>query len=172
MKAARSGGSQARWIVLAVAFAVAGWAIVLTFGDSWTWHGGQSSEDREWLRGQLIVDEGVPVVLPVELPAGYQIPDTYGHGGPADGPINSTSVIFPPTENARAKNHLQDVDLCVEQAVNPGDGCTTDNRARTIVRTVDGARVVITLQDHNETNRVAWQRVPLTTDLEKVAWLK
>lgn len=171
MKAPRSGASQATWIIRAVAVAVIGWAVVFAVVGRWTLRGGEFREDRESFRSELMVEDGMPVALPVHLPAGYQVPNGYGNGGPADGPPDSTSVSFPPTDKAKAKDHLRDVELCAEHVASSSGGCPTDIGGTTIVRTVDGVRVRITLRDHNEANRLAWQNVPLTTDFDMVSWL-
>ncbi|MFD2077507.1 hypothetical protein SAMN05421678_11218 [Actinopolymorpha cephalotaxi] len=171
MQAPRSGASEATWIIRAVVVAVIGWVVVFALIGKWTLRGGDFREDRESFRDNLMVEDGMPVALPVDLPPGYQVPDGYGSGGPADGPPDSTSVSFPPTDRAKAKDHLRDVELCAEHAANTSGGCPTDIGGTTIVRTVDGVRVHITLRDHNETNRLAWQNVPLTTDFDMVSWL-
>ncbi|MBE1608935.1 hypothetical protein [Actinopolymorpha pittospori] len=168
--ASHASGSTDSGLVAAVA--VTGWGMAVAFGGSWPWRRGRFKEDRELFRGGLMVNGDVPVALPIELPAGYQVPDKHGVARPVDGPVDATSFSFPPTGKARAKKRLGEVELCVEYAEKSAHRCPTDGGAATIVRTVDRIRVVITLQDHNEANRVAWQTVPLTTDLEKVAWLQ
>ena len=172
MNAVRGGACRRTWIALVAAAVVASCGIVVALGSAWPWRRGRFSEDRELFRRHLMVNGDVSLALPVQLPAGYQVPDGYGAGRPLDGPIDSLSVSFPPTARFWAKKKLGEVELCVEHTGKAVCRCPTDGGATTIVRTVDRIRVVITLQDHDEANRLAWQTVPLTTDLEKVAWLK
>ncbi len=126
---------------------------------------------RDYVEKQLAHGHGVPMALPVTLPPGYKPTRFWGWVTGADGKVQSRDATFFPTEDAGADGRIVGVQLCVESATDDHDNCGIDSDNNSVVRRIEGVRVVIDLSDHDTANRAAWQTIPFTTDLGEVTWL-
>ncbi|GAA5019552.1 hypothetical protein [Actinopolymorpha pittospori] len=138
--------------VLLIAAGVAPWWL---FGDS--------------ARTQLGVDRGAPVAIPVDLPVGYDIADSFGYGTNAKGRPDKSLISVEAAEDAAADTSRQ-VHICVDDAANNDHPCGP-GIAGNLVRVVDGRRIVISLPDDSTATRADWQSVQFTTHVDDVAWL-
>ncbi|MET9020698.1 hypothetical protein ABZV93_11990 [Actinopolymorpha sp. NPDC004070] len=168
------------WIALAVATAVSGWFLLLG-GDVVRTSREPDESSREYVADQRDQAEGVPMVLPVTLPSGYDSASDYGYidlnahdepGEPDDTPahVDAREVRFMPTEGVQARGGLPAVQLCVEYAgPKPEVACHASPHA--IKRRHGRAIVTFYAASTGGQDLSGWKSVELTTDLDKVTWL-
>jgi hypothetical protein len=120
-------------------------------------------------RRQLGVDRGAPVAIPVDLPSGYDIPDSFGYGTDAKGRPDKSLINVEAAKDAAAHASRQ-VHICVDDAANNDHPCGPEI-AGNLVRVVDGRRIVISLPEDSTATRAEWQSVQFTTHVDDVAWL-
>ncbi|MBE1605612.1 hypothetical protein [Actinopolymorpha pittospori] len=136
---------------------------------------GQSS--REYVADQQDQADGVPIVLPVDLPDGYDSGSDYGNinldkrDEPYDTPatVDGREVSFIPVEGVQGHDGLPAIQLCIEDANAKDAVCPSDPHA--IHRRHGGALLTFYAASDRDHDLSAWQTVELTTDLNKVTWL-
>jgi hypothetical protein len=140
--------------------------------------------DREAVRDRLTKVEGIRPVLPVTLPLGYEYARDYDYmSSPESDPasasfdgttpeqVESWSVFFWPKDGASGDG-LPVVVFCV-QASNIRDVLCPEQVDATRLRRRHGQiDVAISRVSVGHRDMAAWNAVDLTTDLDKVTWLR
>lgn len=129
---------------------------------------------------QLSVVRGVQMVLPVDLPAGYDYPTAYHYATAqiADDQTtvsghdraDSRSVVFYPARN-RAQADLPVVVMCVQLTDLKDELCPSIADSRHLQRHYQHTRVAIYATGNAHWDVDTWKNVQLTADLNQVRWL-
>jgi hypothetical protein len=138
--------------------------------------------DREAVRERLSKVDGIRPVLPVTLPLGYDFARTYNHEYSSDdadsitfdeatAPATSWSVFFFPKEGA-SRDGLPVVIFCVQAPDIRDRFCPEQVDATHLQRKLGQTTVTISRASPGRRDMAAWSAVELTTDLDKVTWLR
>jgi hypothetical protein len=141
-----------------------------------------SMHDREVVRDRLSQVEGIRPVLPVTLPLGYDFARDYDHDYSSDdvdptsldettAPAVSWSVFFFPKEGA-SRDGLPVVIFCVQAPDVRDRFCPEQADATHLRRRLGQTTVTISRASPGRRDMAAWSAVELTTDLDKVTWLR
>ena len=163
-----------------MATAVVGGALWWLAGDLLTVDNGPDSASREQVAAQLAEADGVPMVLPVRLPDGYDVGRHYDYINDEqptaidDEPTHAEArqVIFFPHDGVGDDGDLPSVALCVEDANAKPSACSRTGPHDSYIQRRHG-QALLTLYTVSVGNPdlTAWKTVELTTDLNKVTWL-
>ncbi|SFF97796.1 hypothetical protein SAMN05421678_103171 [Actinopolymorpha cephalotaxi] len=136
---------------------------------------------REYVRAQLKIVRGVKIVLPVNLPAGYDYPTAYHYATAqiADDQTtvsghdraDSRSVVFYPARGG-AQADLPIVIMCVQLTDLKNELCPSTADSRHLQRHYRHSRVAIYAVSKAHWDVAAWKTVRLTDDLNQVRWLR
>ncbi|MGW5363223.1 hypothetical protein [Actinopolymorpha pittospori] len=179
------------WIAVGLVAAALTWSH-LTGGED-----EPAPDTREYAQAQLAAAEGVPMVLPVTLPAGYDygrlysfdsgsrdqtgdgtsltdlgLPEGYGGADASWRHADSREVVFfPDPDRSSDDDDLPIVAVCVQPTSLDDEPCSESQDARHLQRHLGGTRVAIYVasKDHHDVS--AWRDLALTTDLSRVRWL-
>jgi hypothetical protein len=167
-----------RWMPLWIALGLA--AVALLWSHVTTPPERPEPSTREFVRTELDVADGVQMVLPIELPAGYDYPTQYSYDtwqiaedtpGASRRPLaESRSAAFFPT-GGTAKARLPIVIMCVQPISLKQEMCPTTSDSRNLQLRHQQTRVTVYAASKDPYDVSAWQDVELTTDLNKVTWL-
>lgn len=162
------------WIALGMAAAALLWSHATRPPDE------PKPSTREYVRTQLGATDGVRMVLPVELPAGYDYPTMYNYDTwqSADDAADTTrpkradsrSVVFFPTGDS-TKVRPPIVIICVQPVNLKHEICPSGTDSRHLQLRHEQTRVTIYAANKGRYDMSPWQHVALTTDLNKVNWL-
>ncbi|MET9019629.1 hypothetical protein ABZV93_06590 [Actinopolymorpha sp. NPDC004070] len=136
---------------------------------------------RAYVRTQLKVVRGVQMVLPINLPAGYDYPTAYHYATAqiADDQTtvsghdraDSRFVVFYPA-GKRARAELPVVVMCVQLIDLKNELCPFTIDSRHLQRHYRHARVAIYATGTAHWDDDPWKNVQLTSDLNEVRWLR
>ncbi len=138
--------------------------------------------DREVVRGELSRVGGMRPVLPVRLPAGYDIARDYNANTFDDDPdpmaldetttkrASSWSVYFFPKEDV-PEHELPVIVFCVQDPSSRDEICPEKSDASTLQRQFGKNHLAIYRVSEGSRDMTAWSTLELTTDLDKVTWL-
>ncbi|WP_020577993.1 hypothetical protein [Actinopolymorpha alba] len=132
-----------------------------------------SLDQRETVAAELDQVPGITMVLPVELPPGYEFGRYYRFGDASlEEPlrVEAREVTFL-TDHGKPENGLPVIVLCVEYANAKQSRCSAGNPADRIQRRHGPALLTFYAASDGSREFEAWKNVQLTTDLEKVRWL-
>ncbi|SFF97577.1 hypothetical protein SAMN05421678_103161 [Actinopolymorpha cephalotaxi] len=139
--------------------------------------------ERRAVQEQLRPVEGIRPALPVTLPRGYDFARWYEHEVSSDdadsefvdemtaAPAASWSVYFFPTDGPR-EDGLPVVVVCVQKPGIKDVLCGEQNDATHLRRQLGQNDVLISRVSRGRRDMTAWRDVELTTDLNKVTWLR
>lgn len=123
----------------------------------------QPPTSREALPVELEEHPGVPWALPVDLPPGFRLLGSGPFQSDAAG-VTQRQLEFVSDDGNRV------VSVCVERP--PARACQSQAPGGVVTRQVDGLAVTIVLMAATapESDRAAWSRIPLTTELSRTSW--
>jgi hypothetical protein len=134
-------------------------------------------DDREWVAAQLDLASGVVMVLPTTLPAGYSFGRSYGYNwiddptdmGEEPTRADSREVTYIPADGVQPDGPPA-VIQCVELVTTKPSLCVKPNAS--VQRRFGPTRVTFYAASNYSQDLTAWKTVKLTTDLDKVTWLR
>ncbi|MBE1604773.1 hypothetical protein [Actinopolymorpha pittospori] len=145
--------------------------------------------DREYVRAKLHQAVGVPMALPVELPAGYSVPDYYYFlpdddrmvpVGPDQEVAAAWAVNLEPSHPDLFEHDPPQAQLCVQLLDDPRKPCNVpvgsdpespEAASGTRVERQVGPVLVVVHAMVDVPEMDEWETVDFTTDLNKVTWL-
>ena len=152
------------WTVL-IALAVIGVA-------AWLFMAGRNpdSASREDTAA-LIQTEGIPLPLPIRLPAGYEASDHYSTSTDEAGIAYTRATRFHPS-GVQAPRDAPVVVLCAQGVDAPSQPCAPPPTMEHVERLVGSTLVVMWAEYPQEASLGRWKSLELTTDLDEVTWLR
>lgn len=164
------------WIALAVVTAVSGWFLWLG-GDVVSANREPDKSSREYVADQRDRAEGVPLLLPVKLPDGYDYGREYEYNhtaDPSDPDDNPTyadtrEILFMPIGGVQKHGGLPAIGLCVEAAHSKQTACPIGPHH--LLRHHGQSLLHIYAASDGDQDLTTWKNVGFTTDLDKVTWL-
>lgn len=121
------------------------------------------------LQKELDKHPGVPFVLPISIPAGYQFIGHTFFTRTADGHTTSRGLVF---SSDPSKNHPV-INFCIE-LFDRKEICSAEqrkDRAQVAVRRYQDLVVDIYLSKKDSAAKKAWLEARLTSELDEVTWL-
>ena len=170
-KAATPLLSRSRFWIVASALFLAAW-MAFPVGFVYLALTGPIVISKGGLDQRLAQVEGVRLMLPVELPDGYDPPaaDDLRYDTDAAGRAISKWVTFP----TGGRQDLDVVVWCVQQADNQEQSCAGPRHHPVVIRRSGDLQIVISCQNipcHDGQVGDQWRTVNLTTNLDNVTWL-